>query len=102
MTDIENRTCVSWGGYTSGSLKIKNTKCDDSEDKSDSGMKTYYDKASGDAYDDNLLLRGYLCEARAIHTIPAYERMVRDHKSWYICKICLVIAVSNRSNFIVV
>ena len=75
-TDIENRTCVSWGGYSSGSLKIKNTKCDASEDKSDSGMKTYYDKASGNAYDDNLLLRGYLCEARAIHTISAYERMV--------------------------
>ena len=64
--------------YSSGSLRIKNTKCDASEDKSDSGMKGYYNKGSGDAYDDNLLLRGYLCEARAIHTISAYERMVRS------------------------
>ena len=29
VTDIENRTCVSWGGYTSGSLKIKNTPSHD-------------------------------------------------------------------------
>ena len=85
LTDIENTTCVSWDGYSSGSLKIKNTKCDASEDKSDSGMKSYYDKASGDAYTDNLLLRGYLCETRAIHTISAYERMVRS----YICQISL-------------
>ena len=76
LTDIENRTCVSWDGYNSGSLKIKNTKCDASEDKSDSGIKTYYDKASGESYNENLLLRGYLCETRAIHTISAYERMV--------------------------
>ena len=79
QTDIENRTCVSWSGYNSGltEIKIKNTKCDASEDMIETEMKAYYDKESDDAFNETLLLRGYLCETRAIHTISAYERIIR-------------------------
>ena len=55
-----------------------NTKCDATDDLTDSGLKPYYDKESGGAFDDTLLLRGYLCEARAIHTITAYDREVKS------------------------
>ena len=71
--DNENRTCMAWSAG-SGSLKIRNTKCDSSEDKP--GDVEYYDKNSGEEYDPTLLLRGYICEARAIHTITAYDRQV--------------------------
>ena len=64
-----------------------NTKCDATDDLTGSGPKPYYDKESGDAFDDTLLLRGYLCEARAIHTITAYDREVKSltffsEKTW--------------------
>ena len=82
--DDTNRTCIAWSG-ASGSLKMRNTKCDSSEDESASGPpKTYYDKKSGQAFDPSLLLRGYLCEARAIHTIAAYEKKVST--LYYYCK----------------
>ena len=75
----ENATCVSWGGYDVSvpSLKIKNTKCDTTDDHSENDLKTYYDKNLAGSYDDNYLIRGYLCETKAIHTIAAYERIVR-------------------------
>ena len=74
LNDNVNRTCMAWTAG-SGSLKIMNTKCDSSEDKP--GDVKYYDKNSGEDYDPALLLRGYICEARAIHTITAYDRQVR-------------------------
>ena len=78
MTDVENRTCMSLSGYNSGSnsLKIRNIKCDSSEDNADSDLRAFYNKNSYDEFDETLLLRGYLCETKAIHTISAYERVV--------------------------
>ena len=76
-TDDISRSCIAWSGQ-GGSIKIMNTKCDATDDLTGSGPKPYYDKESGDAFDDTLLLRGYLCEARAIHTITAYDREVKS------------------------
>ena len=75
MNDNENRTCMAWSAE-SGSVKMMNSKCDLSEDKP--GAVKYYDKNSGEDYDAALLLRGYICEARAIHTITAYDRQVSN------------------------
>ena len=83
VNDNVNRTCMAWSG-ASGSVKIMNTKCDISEDKP--GDKKYYDKNSGEDLDTNLLLRGYLCEARAIHTITAYDRQVNQYDLLLKCK----------------
>ncbi len=73
--DDINRTCIAWSGQ-GNNLKIMNTKCDSSEDASNSGLKTYYDGKSGQKFDKTLLQRGYLCETKAIHTIAAYDRQV--------------------------
>ena len=73
MNDDVNRTCMAWNAE-SGSLTVMNTKCDSTEDKP--GDIEYYDKNSGQDFDPALLLRSYLCEARAIHTITAYDRQV--------------------------
>ena len=80
-TDDINRTCVAWSGYNSR-LKIRNTKCDSSEDESSSTSKAYYDKELGEVFDKNLLQRGYLCETKAIHTITAYDRQVASYKQF--------------------
>ena len=74
MNDDVNRTCMAWSG-DGGSLKVMNTKCDSTDDKP--GDVEYYDKTSGDDFDPALLLRSYICEARAIHTITAYDRQVK-------------------------
>ena len=65
---------MAWSAE-SGSLTVMNTKCDSTADKP--GDLEYYDKNSGQDFDPALLLRAYLCEARAIHTITAYDRQVK-------------------------
>jgi hypothetical protein len=80
-TNDVDKQCVAWTGQ-GGSLWMWNTKCDSSEDRVPNGQKKFYDKTSGDAFDNSLLLRGYLCEARAIHTITAYEREVKSFLSF--------------------
>ena len=78
MTDNNNKTCISWSGYNDGSnsLKIKNIDCESSTNHTGLDIYRYYDKASNEIFDDIDLLTGYLCEARAIHTINAYGRDV--------------------------
>ena len=83
MTDIENQTCISWSGHNSGSLKIKNTACDSTVDSSESDMVAYYNKNSDTLFDETYLLRGYLCETRAIHTIEGSERMASFNFDYY-------------------
>ena len=53
-----------------------NTKCDSSGDIVGSVEVPYYDTESSNLSDTSLLFRGYLCEARTIHTIAAYGRQV--------------------------
>ena len=77
-TDNTNQTCVAWSGHT-GLLKMRNTMCDSREEESILGTHSYYDKDLGQLYNETQLLRGYLCETRAIHTVTAYGSSVNTY-----------------------